>query len=87
MGVLSLLEKAVVFLGFVPDLVPESRTDDVVRDGAIAAIRALIAMLRRRGFEESLAVLRTVAEDDARTLDVDDIVQRARADIQAGAQG
>ena len=86
----KILDQASRYAEVVDRLVPDfdGPIDDVVRVGVktvIGLARRLVR--RRRSLDELVAVLEAWAEDDAPELDVDAMVRRAKARIEAQRAG
>ncbi len=78
MKVLQVLE---MLAGNVPDFVPDSRVDDIAAAGVRMALRAVITLIKRRGFDEAVAILKRLADTDASSIDLDEIVAEVKADL------
>ncbi len=80
MKVLEVLE---MIAGSVPDFVPDSRVDNVAAAGVRMALRAVITLIKRRGFDEAVAILKRLADTDASSINLDEIVAEVKADLSA----
>lgn len=80
MGVLNVLE---MIAGNVPDFVPDNRVDNIAAAGVRMALRAVITLIKRRGFDEAVAILKRLADTDASSINLDEIVAEVKADLSA----